>query len=194
MSFLYKILKIVKIIFLKSLQISPNGICILQLTPDHPFVRWKHFEALYSADTSISATQLRVCPKLTLGHLELSNTSKIKVRLATQASCRIFFVFKVLFLIYFVIYIYCCRAWLNFQYFSRHHLPSFFIIYFIYSTCRYLATRLRTVYLSTKFVGFLTYMIAKERSIFANALMIHSMLLIAKRRMKDLNRLEMTLK
>ena len=133
-----------------------------------------------------------------LGHLELSNTSKMKVRLATQASYlkerRIFSVFKVLFLIYFIIHNYCYRAWLNFQYFSRHHLPFFFIIYFIYSTCRYLATRLRTVYLFTKFVAFLTYMIAKERSIFANGLMIYSMLLIAKRRMKDLNRLEMTLK
>ncbi|KMQ91913.1 hypothetical protein RF55_8168 [Lasius niger] len=52
--------------------------------PNESFVRWKHFEVLYSMDKSILNTQLRMCPKLTLSHLELSNMSKMKVRLATQ--------------------------------------------------------------------------------------------------------------
>ncbi|KMQ85335.1 hypothetical protein RF55_16184 [Lasius niger] len=56
----------------------------LRLDPNKFFVQWKHFEALYDIDKSVPTTQLRVCPKLTLNHLELSNTSKMKVRLATQ--------------------------------------------------------------------------------------------------------------
>ncbi|XP_072750434.1 DNA transposase THAP9 isoform X9 [Anoplolepis gracilipes] len=56
----------------------------LRLDPNKSFVQWKHFEAPYDIDKSVSTTQLRVCPKLTLNHLELSNTSKMKVRLTTQ--------------------------------------------------------------------------------------------------------------
>ncbi|CAL1672102.1 unnamed protein product [Lasius platythorax] len=56
----------------------------LRVDPNESFVRWKHFEVLYSMDKSILNTQLRMCPKLTLSHLELSNMSKMKVRLATQ--------------------------------------------------------------------------------------------------------------
>lgn len=56
----------------------------LRLDPNKSFIQWKHFEAPYDIDKSVSTTQLRVCPKLTLNHLELSNTSKMKVRLTTQ--------------------------------------------------------------------------------------------------------------
>ncbi|XP_043283154.1 uncharacterized protein [Venturia canescens] len=55
----------------------------LRTSPDKKYVDWKFFEALFNVDTQ-HVGNARACPKLSKRHIELDNTSKMRVRLATQ--------------------------------------------------------------------------------------------------------------
>lgn len=55
----------------------------LQTSPDKEFIDWKFFETLFKLDTQHPGNA-RACPKLSKRHIELDNTSKMRVRLATQ--------------------------------------------------------------------------------------------------------------
>lgn len=48
-----------------------------------PFISWKHFEILYKIDHPLP---LSMCPKLTESHIYLSNSAKMRVRLAVQVT------------------------------------------------------------------------------------------------------------
>lgn len=51
------------------------------------YVAWVYFEILFNLD-KIHPGNIRVCPKITQKHIVLDNTSKMRVRLATQVrSC-----------------------------------------------------------------------------------------------------------
>lgn len=56
---------------------------IPQLTSSDNFVCWKYSETLYNLDKNHPANA-RVCPKITSRPVILDNTSKMRVRLATQ--------------------------------------------------------------------------------------------------------------
>lgn len=48
-----------------------------------PEISWKHFEKLYEIDCGMP---MPICPKITKHHLELQNSSKMRVRLAVQVN------------------------------------------------------------------------------------------------------------
>lgn len=47
------------------------------------YVKWHHIQDLYEQDNKLPGN-LRVCPKLSKSHINLSVSDKMKVRLATQ--------------------------------------------------------------------------------------------------------------
>lgn len=55
----------------------------LQMKSEEPAISWKHFEKLYEIDHGMP---LCICPRITKHHLELQNSSKIRVRLAVQVN------------------------------------------------------------------------------------------------------------
>jgi len=46
-------------------------------------IKWNYFQLLYDIDSS-QPGNARACPKITRRHIELDNTSKMRVKLATQ--------------------------------------------------------------------------------------------------------------
>ncbi|XP_036146648.1 uncharacterized protein LOC118646884 [Monomorium pharaonis] len=55
----------------------------LRLKSTNGYVSWNYFETLYNIDKDHPGNA-RACPKITLRHVVLDNTSKMRVRLATQ--------------------------------------------------------------------------------------------------------------
>lgn len=55
----------------------------LRLKSTHNYICWKYFVTLYNLDKDHPGNA-RVCPKITNRHIVLDNTSKMRVRLATQ--------------------------------------------------------------------------------------------------------------
>ncbi|KMQ84713.1 hypothetical protein RF55_17264 [Lasius niger] len=55
----------------------------LRFKSTHNYVYWKYFDTLYNIDKNHPGNA-RVCPKITNRHIVLDNTSKMRVRLATQ--------------------------------------------------------------------------------------------------------------
>ncbi|XP_057337857.1 uncharacterized protein LOC130675946 [Microplitis mediator] len=53
------------------------------MNPDGPLIEWDHFLQIFEKDC-LKPMHLRVCPKITMSHLELNNSSKMRVRLAAQ--------------------------------------------------------------------------------------------------------------
>lgn len=51
------------------------------MKPEGPLISWKYFQKLYDIDNNMP---MPICPKITKQHLELKNSSKMRVRLAAQ--------------------------------------------------------------------------------------------------------------
>lgn len=51
------------------------------MKPGGSLISWKHFENLYGIDRNMP---MPICSKITKHHLELKNSSKMRVRLAVQ--------------------------------------------------------------------------------------------------------------
>lgn len=51
------------------------------MKPEGPLISWKHFKTLYEVDRGMP---MPICSKITKHHLELQNSSKMRVRLAVQ--------------------------------------------------------------------------------------------------------------
>lgn len=53
--------------------------------PGAPLIRWEHFKKLEEIDAQTAGyAGIRYCRKLTKEHVELNNSSKMRVRLAVQ--------------------------------------------------------------------------------------------------------------
>ncbi|XP_026826555.1 uncharacterized protein LOC113562198 [Ooceraea biroi] len=56
---------------------------LVMLSPNDALVKWEYFQILHNKDKTLPA-EMRVCPKLTINHLILTNMAKMRVPLAAQ--------------------------------------------------------------------------------------------------------------
>lgn len=59
------------------------SISLFQMNAKSEYIEWRFYENLYNLDTKQFGLA-RVCPKLSKAHIQLDNTAKMRVRLATQ--------------------------------------------------------------------------------------------------------------
>lgn len=58
-------------------------IYLLQLSGESNYIAWKYFVELFNLDSQ-QLGHARACPKLSMRHIQLDNTAKMRVRLVTQ--------------------------------------------------------------------------------------------------------------
>ncbi|KAJ3646534.1 hypothetical protein Zmor_024118 [Zophobas morio] len=56
---------------------------VIWISPEDDSIKWEHFCVMHEEELKLPAN-LRACPKITNNHVNLSNTGKMRVKLATQ--------------------------------------------------------------------------------------------------------------